>query len=106
MNEFPKMLYIYPAKGSDVAVLQDGAYGTLVVHSKDEEEAAEKDGWHATSVQAKQAYEAPKPEVESKDDTPPTRAELEQKANELEIKFDGRTPDRKLAALIAGKLGA
>ena len=27
---------------------------------------------------------------------PPTREELEEKANELGIKFDGRTTDRKL----------
>lgn len=30
------------------------------------------------------------------ENTPPTRKELEQKANELGIKFDGRTTDRKL----------
>lgn len=35
------------------------------------------------------------------DDAPPTREELEQKATELGIKFDGRTTDKKLAAKIA-----
>ncbi len=30
------------------------------------------------------------------DDAPPTRAEMEQKATELGVKFDGRTTDAKL----------
>jgi hypothetical protein len=34
------------------------------------------------------------------DDAPPTRAEMEQKATELGIKFDGRTTDAKLLARI------
>ena len=34
-------------------------------------------------------------------DAPPTRAEMEQKARELGIIFDGRTTDAKLAAKIA-----
>jgi hypothetical protein len=34
----------------------------------------------------------------------PTRAELETKANELGIKFDGRTRDKKLTQLIQDKL--
>lgn len=38
------------------------------------------------------------------EDAPPTRAELEQKATELGIKFDGRTTDKKLAAKIAEAL--
>ena len=38
-------------------------------------------------------------------DAPPTRAELEAKAIELGIKFDGRTKDKKLGQLIEDKLG-
>lgn len=34
----------------------------------------------------------------------PTRAELEAKATELDIKFDGRTTDRKLSAAIEAAL--
>ena len=49
-----------------------------------------------------------KPKVEEKvdtvDDAPPTRLELETKAKELGIKFDGRTSDRKLGILIQEKL--
>lgn len=35
---------------------------------------------------------------------PPTRDELERKATELGIKFDGRTSDKKLSAAIEAKL--
>lgn len=38
------------------------------------------------------------------DDAPPTRVELEAKAIELGIKFDGRTKDKKLGQLIQDKL--
>jgi len=39
-----------------------------------------------------------------KEDTPVTRAELEQKATELGLTFDGRTSDRKLLAKIEAAL--
>jgi hypothetical protein len=38
------------------------------------------------------------------DDAAPTRAELEAKATELGIRFDGRTKDKKLGQLIEDKL--
>jgi uncharacterized secreted protein with C-terminal beta-propeller domain len=38
-------------------------------------------------------------------EAPPTRKEMETKARELGIKFDGRTPDKKLSSLIATALG-
>jgi hypothetical protein len=37
-------------------------------------------------------------------DEPPTRDEMERKAKELGIKFDGRTTDKKLSAAIEAKL--
>lgn len=37
-------------------------------------------------------------------DAPPTRDELERKAAELKIKFDGRTSDKKLSAAIEAAL--
>lgn len=45
-------------------------------------------------------------EAVPEDDAPPTRAELEAKAKELGIKFDGRTGDKKLGQLIQDKLSA
>jgi hypothetical protein len=48
---------------------------------------------------------APAPEPESVDDeTAPTREELEAKATELGIRFDGRTKDKKLGQLIQDRL--
>ena len=38
------------------------------------------------------------------EDAPPTRAELETKAKELKIRFDGRTRDKKLGQLIQDRL--
>ena len=76
------------------------------------------EGWHATLPAAAEAFlnppapvaEAPPAEpvpapVIPADDEPPTRAELEQKARELGIRFDGRTTDRRLLKLITEKLG-
>jgi len=40
------------------------------------------------------------------DDAAPTRAELEAKATELGIRFDGRTKDKKLGQLIQDRLSA
>ena len=40
------------------------------------------------------------------ENAPPTRAELEAKAKELGIRFDGRTGDKKLGQLIQDRLSA
>lgn len=42
----------------------------------------------------------------SEDDAAPTREELEAKATELGIRFDGRTKDKKLGQLIQDRLSA
>lgn len=64
-------------------------------------------GWFRTPTEAGESMTvvppAPMPEVPA-DDAPVTRAELEAKARELSIKFDGRTTDKKLGDLIAAKL--
>jgi hypothetical protein len=44
--------------------------------------------------------------VEIDENAPPTRSELEQKATELGLKFDGRTSDNKLGQKIQESLGA
>lgn len=49
---------------------------------------------HATEVQ----------EIVPEDDALPTREELEAKATELGIRFDGRTKDKKLGQLIQDRL--
>jgi hypothetical protein len=43
-------------------------------------------------------------EAAPEDDAAPTRAELEAKATELGIRFDGRTKDKKLGQLIQDRL--
>ncbi len=51
------------------------------------------------------AEPAPEPEPESIDENAlPTREELEAKATELGIRFDGRTKDKKLGQLIQDRL--
>jgi len=45
-------------------------------------------------------------EAAPEDDAAPTRAELEAKAKELGIRFDGRTGDKKLGQLIQDRLSA
>lgn len=81
-----------------------GTYSTLGVKSQTELDAALSAGWFRTMPEAIAGvavnHVAP---VDEK--SPPTRAELEQMASELGIKFDGRTSDRKLSALIDEKLG-
>ncbi len=52
--------------------------------------------------EAAQATEAQ--EIVPEDDALPTREELEAKATELGIRFDGRTKDKKLGQLIQDRL--
>lgn len=71
----------------------------LARKAKEKAQAAEK--LRALKKPIKQPLEeAP----EADDDAPPTRAELELKASELGIKFDGRTTDARLAQRIADAL--
>lgn len=92
MREFPKMLY---RAGSGAAV--DGVEcAALVVQSEAEQAAALADGW-GLSLNAEPA-DAPA------DDAPPTRAELEAKATELGLKWDGRWGDKRLTDAIAAAL--
>lgn len=84
-----------------MAALESGMFDWRIV-TADEFDAAKADGWHLDQYAAKGAHES-KPDVVP-DDAPPTRAELEQKATELGIKFDGRWGDKKLSDAITAKL--
>lgn len=111
MDQFPQALYRMP--GKDVQT-DDGWCAYSIANSAEDLEAALADGWHETSPAAAEAFEAAKCQqsepasatAPTDDAAPPTRAELEQKAAELGLKFDGRTGDKRLAALIAEKLAA
>jgi hypothetical protein len=102
MQRFPQMLY--RAGGSEE--IHGGRFATLIVADESALSAALADGWRETTGAALEALHVSPdaPATEPADDAPPTRDELEQKARELGIKFDGRTGDKKLASLIAEKL--
>lgn len=105
------MLYKHPGS-TDI----NGKSFDYTIVDDDAVEQARAEGWSLTTDEAVQAQSAGLERVQSMaleqqaqgqqvaDDAPPTRAELETKAKELGIKFDGRTSDKKLGDLIAAKL--
>jgi hypothetical protein len=116
-NRYPLMLFCFPALalvGAVAEPLQDGTYGTRTVASEDEHAAAMSDGWqetpadaraaHADRIAAEQAATLGSVNTEPDDNAPPTRAELEAKATELQIRFDKRTSDKALSDRIAAAL--
>ena len=120
MSDFPRMLFRYPG----ATPLQDGKYDMVTVNDQASADTMLVDGWALTPSDARdldrvntEAAKAKKAEADriqqiadakallaSVEPTLPTRAELEQKANELGLKFDGRTSDKKLGDLIAATL--
>ncbi len=88
--EFPRLVY-------------KSAHSHLLVEDQAQFDAAIAEGWFETVPEALAGKPVQKV-VETTADAPPTREELEQKANDLDIKFDGRTPDKRLAEAIAAKL--
>lgn len=102
MNQFPQALYRMPG----VEKLDLGEFTTVLAVDEADRDAKFADGFHATQEEAKEAHEAKLKDGKSTGEAnqPPSRAELEQKATELGIAFDGRTKDAKLAAAIEAKL--
>ena len=74
-TEWPKAMF----KGDDSKNVSEDGY-----------EAALADGWRLGGVVEPVSIQKA-----------PSRADLEAKAAEIGLKFDGRTPDKKLAAAIA-----
>jgi hypothetical protein len=113
-NDFPRMLY----RAGGVEQIHDGRFSTLIVADEQALNAALADGWFLTTPEAVAADEAVKQlaataaaekaaaEIATLKAAPPTRPEMEQKATELGVKFDGRTSDRKLLAMIEAALEA
>jgi hypothetical protein len=55
-NEYPKMLYRYPAQqGDQVQQLQDGAYAVAIAEDAEDHKAGLEQGWFETSPEAKAA---------------------------------------------------
>lgn len=102
MMQFPSIVYRCPGA-------HPGPFGSSYDYRGVDDEkslqAALREGWSASLVDA---CSADKPvvsleasaSVEANDDSPPTRAELEAQAVKMGLKFDGRTPDAKLARMI------
>lgn len=113
-NDFPKMLY--RAGGSEP--IHGGHFATLIVDDEAGEAAALADGWFvatddaaeadrvakAAALDAAEAKAIAEAQAVVDANAQPTRAELEQKATELGLPFDGRTSDRKLRDLIAAAI--
>jgi hypothetical protein len=98
MTEFPALVYRVPGKHLGAG----GTYDFEGVNNAEELQAKLKEGWFWSLTEAIESKETvPVAEAKESDDTaPPTRQELEQKATELGIKFDGRFSDKKIAQLI------
>jgi len=96
-EEFPKMLYKVPGphEGNDGVT-----FDYVLVDGPEKESEARAAGWDdfAAAIEPKDGHE--------NDDAPPTRAELEAKANELGIEFSPKIGDKKLAERIEAALKA
>lgn len=132
MPAFPTLVYRAPGSSQHSS---GGRYRYRGAADQAEYDALLTDGWHATILEAvvaagdrafahnrkpagllakaraKLAAQAPVVEavvgeVVEPDDAPPTRVEMEAKATELGIKFDGRTSDARLMAKISDALRA
>lgn len=91
----PRVLYKFPGS----TFIDDDKYDFVVVDEAipGEVERHVSEGWNVSHIDAKQKHINAQTVEENK---PPTRAEIEQKANELGLKFDGRTSDVKLLKMI------
>jgi len=78
-------------------------YDYLGVDTDEALEAALAEGWHESLASAIAPPDAPPAPA---DDAPVTRAELEQKADQLGIKVDGRWSDKRLMTEIEAKMAA
>jgi len=116
--EYPSLVYRCP--GSNFGP-NGTTYNALGVEDDAQLCVALEKGWSKSLVEAVSAYlkesddsvansvpdvdsSAAKEINEGDEQNLPNRAELEQKANELGIKFDGRTTDRKLLEKIEESL--
>lgn len=96
--QFPTMLYRCPG----LHQCPGGTFSTIGAADQTAFDQHVAAGWHPTMPEAM----APKKPVVvvASDNAPPTRAELETKAKELGIAFDGRTGDKTIAGKIADAL--
>jgi hypothetical protein len=102
MTEFPALVY----KADGKHIRPHGTYDFTGVNNAEELAEKLKEGWFESleaAISERTAVSKPEKAVSepvSDDFAPPTRQELETKATELGIKFDGRFSDKKIAQLI------
>lgn len=93
--EFPRSLFKSPGD----QWVSGGSYAIEHVEDAAQYKAAKAAGWFDSVGEALEALKSGA--VEAEDDAPPTRAEMEEQAKALGIKFDGRTTDAALLKRIA-----
>lgn len=109
--QFPTILYKCPGEHQRPG----GTYSYRAAIDEESRAALISKGWSDTLPEAIEAakpkpvviapvVEEPPPPPPPDDNLPPTRAEMEEKAKELGITFDGRTSDAKLSRLIVRAL--
>jgi hypothetical protein len=109
MTEFPA--FVYKGKGKHQG--NGGTFDAETVQTAEELSKKLSEGWflnHGEAILASKSKSfaatpiskpvEPVSELSVDDNAPPTRQELETKAAELGIKFDGRYSDKRLALLI------
>jgi len=100
--EFPRLVYktpgLNPMKGS--------SYSFMSVSDHEELKAALREGWFSTLPEAAEGTHVIENDSIPDDEAMPTREEMEFKARELGIKFDGRTGDKTLLKRITEALGS
>jgi hypothetical protein len=104
MNRFPQA--VFRAGGAEL--IEGEAFTSRMVQDEAEFDAAQAEGFHATTDEAiaakLQEPAAADEQDDAADNAPPTRAELELKAKELGIAFKPHTSDKKLGEAIDAKL--
>ncbi|MCX6989445.1 MAG: hypothetical protein NTX49_00005 [Chlamydiae bacterium] len=100
MTDFPKILYRTPGRHKKP---RGGTYDYKGAADQEAFDDLTAKGWFSSYQDAvignTKAVEKPIDEVSD-----PTRSELESKADELGVSYDGRTSDKKLAERIAKAL--
>jgi len=95
MSDFPRMIY----QVGNQEEMHGGRYDYMIVEDQDALDMLLANGWYMTTGEAKIAA-APKTADVPFEDRVLTRDKIEAKAYELGLKFDGRTRDSKLLAMI------
>jgi len=99
---FPTLAYKTPGPHYDPVTKKTYDFASAA----DEKQLAQliEKGWYATKEEALTPKSVESVQAPQKDDLPPTRAEIEQMARDLGVKFDGRTSDKKLLKMIEDTL--